>query len=292
MSATLQSSKPEVTPLSNKTGVCKPLEIWLRHDNYDYNPAPNYFSTTELLHPTKQIILSRRFPEKGDIIDHYYAARGSALHESIERALAASGENCLMELRQTRELDDCVVGGKFDLIMDGTLYDFKTTSVSSYQGGKREKDYILQASIYRWLNPSLITNPKFTICFVLTDWSDRGLLRSGDYPASPCPSKSFDFLSLEETEDFLRKKLADIKENQDKGEAEMTCPQEELWPGVTKYKYYANPEATRATKVFDTLFDANAYAAGKKGVVKTVVGENMRCKYCSCAAHCTQWSKV
>lgn len=291
MSATSQFSKPEATPLSNKTGVCKPLEIWLRHDSYDYNPAPDYFSATELLRPTKQIILSRRFPEQGDIIDRYYAVRGSALHESIERALAASGEECLMEQRQTRELDDVVIGGKFDIIMDGTLYDFKTTSVSSYQGGKREKDYILQASIYRWLNPTLVTNPKFTICFVLTDWSDRGLLRSGDYPASPCPSKIFDLYSLEKTEYFLKQKIADIKKNQDKKEEEMLCLHEELWPAPTKYKYFANAESTRATKVFDTLEEANAYAAGKKGVVKTVLGENMRCKYCPCAAHCTQWDK-
>lgn len=291
MSATSQFSKPEATPLSNKTGVCKPLEIWLRHDSYDYNPAPDYFSATELLRPTKQIILSRRFPEQGDIIDRYYAVRGSALHESIERALAASGEECLMEQRQTRELDGVVIGGKFDLIMDGTLYDFKTTSVSSYQGGKREKDYILQASIYRWLNPTLVTNPKFTICFVLTDWSDRGLLRSGDYPASPCPSKTFELMSIEDTETFLHQKIADIKKNQDKREEEMLCLHDELWPTPTKYKYFANAESTRATKVFDTFEEANAYAVGKKGVVKTVLGENMRCKYCPCAAHCTQWDK-
>ena len=47
--------------ITNKHGIPLPLAVWLvSHEYDDHSHIPNYISTTTLLRPTRQIVLSER----------------------------------------------------------------------------------------------------------------------------------------------------------------------------------------------------------------------------------------
>ena len=72
------------------------------------------------------------------------------------------------------------------------------------------------------------------------------------------------------------------------------CSDEELWRTPTKYKYFSNPEATRATKNFDSYNEAYKYQQVEKkgkGIIKIIPGEARRCNYCIASSICSQHAK-
>lgn len=313
--------------LTNKYKLNLPMQVWLNHDNYDYINTPNYISATTLLKPIKQIILGRRYAEdiQADISDYIPSKYGTSIHAGIEEAWTSPKlkENLLklginlntvnkikvnptkveeedipvyLEQRFVRKLGDWVVGGKFDLVFDGQLYDNKSTSVWTYIYDSKVEDYTKQLSIYRWLNPDIITNDNFVINYIFTDWSQTKALQQSDYPQCRIVSKEYKLMELAETELMIRKKLQLIDKYMNASEDELPeCTDEELWRSPARYKYYKDPnKLTRATKVFDDINTAMAYLnldQKGKGTVITVPGSVRRCSYCSCFNHCKQKDK-
>lgn len=297
------------------------IDVWLAADNYDSIRDSKYISATTLLKPLKQIILPRQ-QELDKVIDLHNlipSSLGSAIHESIEQAWKANYKESLkllgypdsiidsirinptepeedtisvyIEQRKIRKLSGWNIGGKFDFILDGVLHDIKSTSVWTKILGSHDTDYIRQCSIYRWLNPELITQDYFNICFIYTDWSKFKSETEKDYPKSRIEIKSFKFLSLKETEQYIANKLKLIDKYLNKSQNEIPeCTDEDLWRTPTVYKYYANPEKlTRSTKNFETKEEADLYRASKgTGIVLEVKGNVRRCQYCSCFDVCQQ----
>ena len=142
------------------------------------------------------------------------------------------------------------------------------------------------------MNQDIITGSEITIDYFFTDWSKINALSNNQYPQSRCLSKSYPLLSVLDTEQYLRTKLQEIKDNLDKPEDEIIpCPDKDLWLSPTVYKYYSDSTKTngRATKNFTSLEEANAYATSKgKGIVKTVIGTPKRCMYCPAYSICSQ----
>lgn len=313
--------------LTNKHNLNLAMQVWLIHDTYDYVSDPKYISTTSILKPVKQIILERRYSgnNEGDISDMIASKYGTSIHNGIEDAwtspklsenLAKLGIdsdtidlvrvnpeehdkeklNVYLERRSTRELNGWTIGGKFDLVADGQIQDNKSTSTWNFIYGSRVDDYVKQCSIYRWLNTDIVTNDKFIINYVFTDWSKTKARQDSQYPQCRIVSKEYDLLSLEETEALISKKLELIDKYWSVPEEEIPeCTDEELWRTPTKYKYYKDPnKLTRATKVFDFETDANSYwKVNNKGVgtVIAVPGSVNRCLYCRCFDHCSQKDK-
>lgn len=288
-----------------------PLQVWLMHDDYDYGRADNYISATQLLQPTRSLVLARRMPEPDEIDLHKLIApkMGNALHDSIEAvwkvpafwqaamirlgypAKVFTNMDVRIEQRTSRKLDNWLIGGKFDMVLDGNLFDFKSTSVWTWINGDKDEDYQLQGSIYKWLNPELITSDDLTICFIFTDWSQKDAAYKENYPSSRIKQKSIPLLSEAQIERFMKKKLKDIEKNIPLNQNEMVqCTNEELWRTAPKFKYYASGDITkRATKVFDTASEAAKYKAAQgKGTVLMVPGEPKRCRYCYAAPICEQ----
>ena len=160
--------------ITNNHGVSLPLAVWLLHDDYDYNHEENYISATSLLRSTKQLILSKRIPYEErilDVVDLLSARFGHAIHDSIEKAWRQSGTSAMKKLGYPDHIADNLVvnptedqlktnpsiipvwierrsikevligtktwkvGGKFDMVLDGRLFDTKTTSVYAYLKG-------------------------------------------------------------------------------------------------------------------------------------------------------------
>lgn len=311
---------------ANTKDIPLPMQVWLLHDTYDSKPESNYISATAILKPVKEIILAKRVnPEflVTDISDFVKARVGTALHDSIEQTWMQKskylrpllemtgispevaknikvnpkklGKNTIpvyIEQRAVKEFEGYKIGGKFDFIYDGILHDFKKTSAYTWVYGSMFEKYKLQGSIYRWLNQDKITNDFVRICFYFEDWKEQ-LCNGTDYPSYAIQYKDIPLLSIPETELYLHNKLALINKYIDAPESDIPeCTDEELWRSEDKYKYYSKPDAVRATKVFDTLEEANAFCAEKgKGIVKLVKGSVKYCEYCKAAPVCQQRRK-
>lgn len=312
--------------IANNKNIPFVLQVWLAADNYDYQVGDKYLSATTLLRSPRQIILERRVDTSGltaDIEDSIARTMGNAIHEGIESAwmhnlpqsLKVLGQENIkdmftinpkpeedltnkipvyIEQRTSKDIDGFTIGGKFDFVADGVLHDFKTTSVYSYIHGDRVKEYKLQGSIYRWLNQDKIKNDFIRICYIFTDWSKAEASRNPEYPQCRCLAKEYELLSVADTEQWIKNKLAVLSKYWDAPDSEIPeCTDEELWLTPTQYKYYTNPDNTRATKNFDVYGDAIAFQRSKgKGVVITVPGAPQHCNYCSAAPICQQRKRI
>ena len=309
---------------TNKDNVSLPLAVWLMHDDYDYDTRDNVISATALLKPIRALVLidqHKGLDKTVDIMSLVSSRMGSAIHAiaekawtnraNISKALQAlqvsnlddkivinpdkvkEGEIPIyVEQRHEKEIDDYIISGKYDLIVDGTVSDYKSTSVWSYIFDSNALKYTQQASIYKWLAPDRITDNNVHIQYIFTDWSAAQAMRDSSYPQTRVLTKEYPIWSTEQTKFFISEKIKLLKQYKDSPQEDLPeCNKEELWESETKYKYYKNPaKMARATKNFDTLNEANVRLAsdGGVGTVVTVPGEVKACRYCEVSDVCKQ----
>lgn len=298
------------------------LSVWLAHDSYDHDSRTNHISATSILKPIRQLVLSSRIDHTQQLTDisALIAAKlGTAIHDSIEHSWTANASQSLVDLgipervannvvinpekdtdlsdkipvyleqRAEKEVDGFIISGKFDFVGEGRVEDFKTTSVYTYINKSNDEKYIQQGSIYRWLNPDLITRDDMAIQFIFTDWSSARASYEKNYPSSRTMEYKLDLMSLSDTEHMIRNKVAQIKQHWQQAEHLLPpCSDEDLWKKPTVYKYYKKPDAKRATKVFSNPHEAHAKAHVEGGIVKEFPGEVVACKYCDAFAICSQ----
>lgn len=309
----------------NETGISLSLATYLATDEYDHNADPTEISATGLLKPLKQVILSSRVPvdeQPIDISGLITSRLGTSIHSGIEKAWATNykqgmhdlgypksvidrvvvnpdpnnlPENCIpvyQEIRTKKQLGKWTISGKFDFVADGRLEDFKSTKVYSYIAGSNDEKYRMQGSIYRWLNPTIITNPEMAIQYIFMDWSSMQAMINSDYPKSAMLEKKFTLLPVAEVENFISNKLRLLEQYANSPEADIPdCTDEELWRRAPVWKYYKDPaKTTRSTKNFDSAADAHVRLAedGYKGMVTEVKGEVVACTYCPAVVICKQ----
>jgi hypothetical protein len=225
------------------------------------------------------------------------------------------------ELRNTKKIGKWTISGKLDVVVDGKISDLKSTSAWAYVFGQPELDiatslmttypmpmtvvdimrlqlkcpkiskYILQLSIYRWLNPKIITDGVGSILYWFTDWSASNAKQKSDYPQQRCLSINVPLIDSESIEKFLLAKLQAFEYFQDKEQTEIPlCSSADLWQTDAKYKYYRKPTNKRATKVFTDRSEAEHRMAidGGTGWIETVEGVAKACNYCAVHDICTQ----
>ena len=313
--------------LTNKENIDLPLAVWLAVDEYDYVNEDNYISVTSLMKPVRQLVLAQRQDSKDlsiDIADLIAARMGTAIHNSIEEAWVKHGHHAMrklgmsddiinkvqinpekpdpnkhhvyLERRSIKSIAGFRVGGKFDFAIDGQVQDNKSTSTFVYTNDTKADDYILQGSIYRWLNQDIIFDDNIRIHFIFTDWSKLRAMTEQGYPQKKIEHKDYPLLSLEDTEKYIKGKLGLLVSLKDTPEHLLPeCTDKELWRSKPQYKYYKNPDKlTRSTKNFDNEIEATQrlYDDGKVGIIITVPGEVKACHYCPVFDSCTQKDKL
>lgn len=311
---------------ANVSEVPLALAVFLASDNYDFNNDPKTISATTLLKPLRQIILPSRIPPGQGLVnlaDMMSNRMGAAIHDGIERAWLNNYKAAMqalgypekvisrvkinppmgqplepedipfyLEQRLTRKVGDWTVTGKFDFVGDGIVQDFKSTSTFTYKKQVNAVKHTQQGSIYRWLNPSLITKDEMQIHYIFTDWKASLAKTDPNYPSNRFHTQTFNLVSLEETEAWIKGRLSLIEQYWDAPEQDIPiCDDTELWRTEPQFKYYKNPEKTsRSTKNFDTRHDAmlRLIEDGSVGIVKEVPGQVTACKYCAAFAACSQ----
>lgn len=321
--------------ITNVHGISLPLAVWLLHDDYDYHNEPNYISATSLLKSTKQIILSKRIASadrEADVSDFIAARFGHAVHDAVEQAWRKSGIRAMKALGYPDHIADNIVvnpteeeikanpaivpiwieqrayrkvvinnveftvGGKFDKVIDGRLFDTKTTSVWSYIKGSKDEDYGLQGGIYKWLNPEKIHEDHIFIQFVFTDWQRMMAKRTPGYPPIKIMEHPVLMPSNADVDAYIRGKLQELSRLWDAPEDKIpACTDKELWRSEPVFKFYLDPEKAkdpdaRASKNCDTMAEAVEYQASKggRGVIITKLGEPKACEYCPAFDICKQ----
>lgn len=312
--------------ITNITGISLPLAVWLATSEYDFSAAGRKaISATTFLKPVRQILLRERLtPETRitpDVSDFIASRLGHSIHDSIERSWTNNAHQALsllglpdkivknlevnpekpdptkiqvwLEQRVEREFMGYIISGKFDMVLDGELQDFKSTSTFSFTKGSKDEDYRAQGSLYRWLNPERITRDHMNIQFIFTDWQKARAKADPNYPQQRVLEHRIELMSLEETEAWMRRKILELEAAANLPEDQLPpCSDKDLWRGETVYKYFADPAKIdgKSTKNFDTMPEAQAYMSSKggKGVIITFPGKVKACGYCPAFPICTQ----
>ena len=314
---------------SNTSSIPLSMAVFLASDNYDYQDEQHYISATSLIKPLRQLILASRVPEGSNQVDlaNMVASRmGAAIHDGIESAWVNNYRQAMevlgypskiinkiqinpkpeelkedsipiyLEQRAYKQVGKWTIGGKFDFVGDGRVEDFKSTSVYTAINNRKDNDYILQGSIYRWLNPTLITKDEMAIQFIFTDWSAAKAKADPAYPQSRIQQRVLKLKSVNEIDAFIQRKLRLIEKYWDAPESDIPeCSDEDLWRSEPVWKYYKNPtKMSRSTKNFEDKQDAYIRLAqdGNVGVVVEVPGQVTACRYCSGFVVCTQKDRL
>lgn len=308
-----------MTQYIKHSNVSLSMQVFLASDNYDHVPSTNNISVTTLLKPVRQIILAGRVNTEDvsvDLLSMAPSRIGTAIHDALERswrdnyrnALTSLGwsqnkidkvkinpkpeeltPDCLpvyVEQRTDKKFGNWTVSGKFDIVINGRVEDLKTMSAAGYRFASKKADkFIWQGSIYRWLNPTIITEDTLAI---------QSLFLNNDKRSVPqqVVETVYPLKSLQETENFIAHKLSELdKYAQAKEEDIPHCSDEELWRGDTVYKYYKNPLKTqRSTKTADSKSEVmlQYVADGSVGLVREIPGKIKACLMCPAFLACTQ----
>lgn len=308
---------------ANTSSVPLSLAVFLATDNYDHDS--NTISATSLIKPLRQIVLSARVPEDMtplELVNLVPSRMGSAIHDAIERSWKDNYQVALdslgypkrviekirinpkpeeltdgqipiyLEQRAHKQVGKFLISGKYDFIGDGRVEDFKSTSTYTAMNNTNDEKYIWQGSIYRWLNPKIITKDEIAIQFIFTDWSKAKAMQDPKYPQQRIQQRILPLKSLQETDAFIKRKLGQIEQYWDTPEEEIPpCTDADLWRSEPVFKYYKNPEKrSRSTKNFDNRHDAQLryIEDGSVGIVVEQPGQVTACKYCPAFAVCSQ----
>jgi len=306
--------------ITNNFNLALPLQLFMVHSDYDHIDKENYISATGLIKPIKAIVLNLQGNVTGsnDVLDSLASSVGTASHDRLEKAFL-NGNHIInmrklgydedtisrikinptevqetdipiyLEKRTIKKLGKYLIGGKFDICLEGTVRDLKTTKVFSYT--KHDfSAYKLQMSIYKWLNPDIIKKPYGYIDFIFTDWKAFETEKKG-YPQTPALSERITLFTSEEVETWLSNKLNQIESLRNATQDMLPkCTHEELWQEANKWAFYAKPDSKRATKVSEDEAEINQLfiSKGSKGRVEHRQGKIKRCNYCVGPDNCKQ----
>jgi hypothetical protein len=315
-------------PYTNYNNIPLVLAVWLAaNDGYDLKKSPHVISATSLMKPTKSLILGNRVAESADVesvidVSNLVASRlGTAVHTAAEVAWLYSRDvgmrnmgipqkvidkirlnpdhpsdepefDIYLEQRTNKAVGKWIISGKFDFVENGRVKDIKTTKTYNWIKGSNDEKYALQGSIYRWLNPEIITDDFIDVLMIFTDWTPLKAKVDKDYPKSNVLVRTLPLLSLQETERWVHNRLAEIEKYENAHQDQMpVCTPKELWMDPPKYAYYKNPKAAKATRVYDTPQEANAHQA-REGIPGSKVVERKAepkfCNYCEGRPICLQ----
>jgi hypothetical protein len=278
--------------VTNIHNLPDPLVRALSHDSYK---SVGRISVTGLLKPPRIRALEIRHDEEitEDVSERIYRALGTSLHKLME---SNASPDSLTEERLKVEVLGWKLSGMPDLLdNDGTLWDFKLTSIWSFiLGGRVEWGQQLQ--IYGWLyRKHGFTVKKMKNLLVFRDYSQAEKLRMKDYPAAEAEVLEYEPLPHLEVEGFVeeRMKLHQAADSMSDDKLPI-CSPEERWEKPTTWAVM-KPGNKKATRVLDTESEAKEYVKANNPLWQIVerAGQCIRCeRYCKVNKWCNFWATI
>ena len=213
----------------NTRNIPEALFKYLSQDSYDYSAKGDSLSATEILNPTRVVVLKRKYGEElvMEAADRLWQMLGNGVHAILEKEKGIEKIERLKWVIEGRE-----ISGKWDRIINNQITDYKVTSAISVMYKSREKEWKEQLSIYRFLyfkNKGILLDSKGFIVALLRDWNEKEL-KNSKYPKENAVQIELKLMSIEDTEKFLSEKvLAIIKAEGLDDVALPECSDEERW---------------------------------------------------------------
>ena len=274
--------------ITNKFNLPEAIVRAVTRDSYSKYGAD--ISVTEMLNPVQMRRLIEKHDDEivEDVSSRLFALIGQAIHNVVERA--SDQPDVLAETTVLTELDGRKIKGTVDHINigRGTLQDYKATKAWKVSKGRTPLEWVQQTNVYRWMvarELGLEINMMEIIVFV-RDWVSYEAKKNPDYPVAPMIAMPVPLWTLEETEQFVRGRLAAHF-----GEADVGCTEAEVWARPTRYAVM-KPGRKTAVRVYDSVDEAEATAQQLGGAHFVAIrpGEAIRCQsYCPVSKWCPQW---
>lgn len=218
--------------LTNKHGIPEPLFNAIANDEYSHSGD---ISVTELLSPPQLRALRVRHKDEidSDIIEYFWAACGKAMHTLLAKNTGDGG--LVSEKRMDFDVDGWKVSGQMDLYdpVKKKLSDYKFVGCYAYKMAAFEgkPEWEAQLNIYRWLlakTENIVADQLEIVCLI-RDWM-QSQVGKADYPVIPVQRVNIPVWKLEETEDFIRRRIAMHKKAAEVADDALPpCSDEERW---------------------------------------------------------------
>lgn len=220
-----------------------------------------------------------------DASERVFSLMGQAVHTVLERA-GLKEDGVIVEQRLYAEVNGWQVSGQVDRmhIADGVLVDFKMTTVYKQHGSDA---WTRQLNVLRWLaHQNGFRIDTLEVVAIFRDFRKTEAQRNPDYPQAAIQTIPVPVWSLEETEDYVRERVA-IHRAASNG-IDIQCTDEERWMSPSKFALMKDG-GKRAVRVADHAEDLGEAGEGYSIVERK--GEPKRClMYCDVSAFCTQWA--
>lgn len=250
-------------------------------------PRKGQISITTLIDaPLIRVLREKHWDEMTeDASDRIWALLGTTVHAVLEKA---DTSNHLSEEKLTAEVCGYTITGIPDLLDgEGTLHDYKITSVYSFLLGDKESwtnQVNSYAHLYRLHGFEV---KKAQIVAILRDWV-KSKAHEPDYPKCPVLVKEVPLWSPSVVKAYIQERVA-LHNLADRGVI-APCTAEERWERPTTYAVMKKGQK-RAVRVLDTLDDAQIYYDNlpKKDdySVQERPGSSIRCSdYCQVREFC------
>jgi hypothetical protein len=282
---------------TNNYHLPEPLVQALMLDNH---VLAGDISVTSLIKPPLMRVLEQRHGDEivEDVSDLVWVTLGSSVHAIIE---AHRRGNWLTEETLTADAEGWRISGTCDLLeSDGTLTDYKVTSVYSFLMGDKP-EWEAQLNLYAWLyRQNGFTPRRLQIVALLRDWQSRKAEYERDYPQCAVLVKPIRLWSPLNGREYLleRVRLHQAAEGMPIKDIPL-CSPEERWEKETVYAVKKKGNKTAVSGgLCQTMEQAQKVAASKSYPCEIEVrpGEPVRCKrYCRVAHLCPfgrEWAKM
>jgi hypothetical protein len=291
--------------VSNLYGLPQPLVEALTPERR--RPVPGRFGVTTLIDsPLRRILTMRHYDSiEEDVSENIWALLGKMGHKVLEQNKLVS------EVRLEKDLFGAKIVGVVDYSEDGTVIDFKFTSVWAAIFASEKSEWNQQLQIYGYLVQSVgkpVTNLENWL--ILRDWNVREKQRSsGGYPEIPFKQIKYDLWPSEAVEAFISERVSlHLKAEKIACGANLgvlwTIPEEfwctpiERWEKPTKWAV-KKAGVEKAVRVVDTESAAEEIKqkenerTGKAHFIEVRPGEQVRCiSYCSLSAFCPCYASL
>lgn len=211
---------------------------------------------------------------------------GQVIHGILERANKVG----VAERRLSTDVLGWKISGGMDLYLeDGTLVDYKTSTVWKFKGDGVPIEHETQLNCYsEILRRNGFHVKRLQIVAILRDWSKMESQRDPDMPKSQVVVREVALWPAQQAWAFLEER---VRMHQAARDALPECTAEDRWEKPTRFAVQKNG-AAKALKLHDDENKAHEHAKqlGDEYSVQLRAGEQTRCKhFCSVSNFCDQY---
>jgi hypothetical protein len=254
---------PKKNCFNNELGdLSTPMKMWLLADNHKREEGG--VSCTQVISPLRAFVLQQQ--NNGgtrSLNSRATTALGTAGHEGIERAISFDEKvkrGIKMEVYMVVDVDGYKLSGKFDCLENGVLTDYKFTSV--YKVKEPPLEWEQQLNIYAWMYFKT-TGEKVKALRIEAfgkDFRQAKAMYQADYPKEQVKIIGIKMWDFQETELFIKQRIAKMRAVMSGDVPLPKCTKEELWIYEKPYAVMRKGQG-KAVKLFANKDDADAHAA-------------------------------